>query len=307
MTSIVQRSMLIMPAHVPRFVEKAFLRGADAIVLDLEDAVPADEKVQARAGLPRALYHAGRGGADVFVRINNDDSRAEDIHSAVRPGLHGLFIPKVESKIEVQEIDTLIAQLERDRGLASNSVKIALHIESPRGLVNLQEIVASSGRAESLSLGADDYCLEMGIEPSDEGAELVFPLNLVCAYARTYGLAPIGIVGRVANLTDMATFRRAAERAKAMGFVGGYCVHPDQVAVLNEVFSPTTSETEAAGRIAAAFESAVANGRAAVRLDGVMVDTPVYKRALVTLERAKAVAARNAFKASAVSASGERI
>jgi citrate lyase subunit beta/citryl-CoA lyase len=293
--------MLIMPAHEPRFVEKAPLRGADAIVLDLEDAVPRSEKARARADARSAILHVGKGGADAFVRINNDDTRVEDISASVWPGLHGIFVPKIESKTEVLEIEGVIASLERERGIEPNSVRIALHVESPKGLLNLSEILSASQRAESLSLGADDYCLEMGVVPTDNGDELRFPLNMLCAYARAFSLAPLGIVGRVANISDMGLFRASALRAKAMGFVGAYCVHPDQVAILNEVFSPAIEETEHAKRVIAAFEDALERGRAAVRLEGFMVDTPVYKRALATLARARAVAERETLKTAAIS------
>lgn len=307
MNSLVQRSMLIMPAHVPRFVEKAHLRGADAIVLDLEDSAPPSEKAAARAAVKKSLSLAGKGGADVLVRINNDDDTGEDVAASVWPGLHGVFIPKVESTAEVAQIEGLIASWELERGLVPGSVRTALHIESPKGLLNLPEILGASKRAESLSLGADDYCLEMGVESTDEGNELVFALNALVACARAYGLAALGIVGRVANLTDMATFRKAAQRAKAMGFVGGYCVHPDQVTALNEVFSPTLEEIGKATRIKSAFEASAAQGRAAFRLDGEMVDTPVYKRALATLEHAEATAARDAQKAAARAALNESL
>lgn len=301
MGKLIQRSMLILPVHVKRFVEKAYLRGADAILLDLEDAVPAGEKEMARKMVEESIGLAGRGGADVLVRINNEPALwKDDLDSAVHPGLHGIFVPKAESGEDVAKVEAELADLESQRGLDPGGVKLAIHIESPMGLLQIREIVDAGSRIESVSLGVDDYCLELGVEPSENAEELFLAFSMMVTVAKGVGISPIGVLGTVANYQDLDGFRRAAQRARQMGADGAYCVHPGQVAVLNEVFSPTPQSVEHSRRVREAFEAGLKEGRAAVSLDGKMVDTPIYKRAMTILERAQAIAEREQRKTEAL-------
>ena len=290
MSHKIQRSMLILPVNVPKFVEKAHTRGADAITLDLEDAVPPAEKEKARALVRDSIRLAGIGGSDVLVRVNNDEEHIyKDLEAAVHDGLSAVFLPKTELPEQVLKLEGLIEKLERNRGLKSHSIKIAIHIESPLGIINLKEIAGAGARLESVSMGVDDYCLQMGIRPSDSAEELVFPMMNIATVARAFNLIPLGILGSVANYKDLEKFRTAAEKSKKMGFAGAYCIHPDQVNILNEVFSPSKDEISWARRVMECFEKAVAEGRASTSLDGKMVDTPIYKQALALLEEARAI------------------
>lgn len=290
MSHKIQRSMLILPVNVPKFVEKAHTRGADAITLDLEDAVPPAEKEKARALVRDSIRLAGLGGSDVLVRVNNDEEQIyKDLEATVHDGLSAVFLPKTELPEQVLKLEGLIEKLERNRGLKSHSIKIAIHIESPLGIINLKEIAGAGARLESVSMGVDDYCLQMGIRPSDSAEELVFPMMNIATVARAFNLVPLGILGSVANYKDLEKFRTAAEKSKKMGFAGAYCIHPDQVNILNEVFSPSKDEISWARRVMECFEKAVAEGRASTSLDGKMVDTPIYKQALALLEEARAI------------------
>jgi citrate lyase subunit beta/citryl-CoA lyase len=145
--------------------------------------------------------------------------------------------------------------------------------------LNLREIAGASSRIESLSLGVDDYCLELGVEPSGQGHELFYPFSLMVTVGRANGIRPFGILGSVSDYKNMEDFEVAATKAKQLGSVGGYCIHPSQVAVLNRVFSPTPQEIRWAEKIIAAFEEALEQGRAATGLEGKMLDPPIYKRA----------------------------
>jgi citrate lyase subunit beta/citryl-CoA lyase len=297
----IQRSMLILPAHVRRFVEKAYMRNADAIVLDLEDSVPPAKKKEARESLKDAVKIAGRGGADVFVRVNADESLLqEDLRSAVGPGLHGIFLPKVETAEHVTSVENQTAELETASGLNPGSVKISVHIESPLGILNMREIAAAGSRIESMSLGVDDYCMELAIEPSDDSMELLWPLSMMAIVCRSVGIIPLGTLGTVARVGDMDAFERAAEMGHQLGCQGAFCVHPDQVAVLNRVFTPPPSRLIHAKKIVAAFEQGQIEGRAAIKVNDVMVDTPVYKRAKFLLQRAEAIEELEKKKAAAV-------
>lgn len=290
MSHKIQRSMLILPVNVPKFVEKAHTRGADAITLDLEDAVPPAEKEKARALVRDSIRLAGLGGSDVLVRVNNEEEHIyRDLEATVHDGLSAVFLPKTELPEQVLKLEGLIEKLERNRGLKSHSIKIAIHIESPLGIINLKEIAGAGARLESVSMGVDDYCLQMGIRPSDSAEELVFPMMNIATVARAFNLVPLGILGSVANYKDLEKFRTAAEKSKKMGFAGAYCIHPDQVNILNEVFSPSKDEISWARRVMECFEKAVAEGRASTSLDGKMVDTPIYKQALALLEEARAI------------------
>lgn len=286
----IQRSMLILPVNVPKFVEKAHTRGADAITLDLEDAVPPAEKENARALVRDSIRLAGLGGADVLVRVNNDEEHIyKDLDAAIHEGLAAVFLPKTELPEQVLKLEALIEKMERDRGLKSHSIKIAIHIESPLGIINLKEIAGAGSRLESVSMGVDDYCLQMGIRPSDSAEELVFPMMNLVIVARALNLIPLGVWGSVADFKDMDKFRIAAEKSKKMGFAGAYCIHPDQVNILNEVFSPSMEELSWARSVMECFEKAVAEGRASTSLDGKMVDTPIYKQALALIEEAQSI------------------
>ncbi len=206
----IQRSMLILPAHVRDFVEKAYTRNADAVVLDLEDSVPPAKKKEASESLKDAVEIAGRGSADVFVRVNADELLLEeDLRSAVQPGLHGIFLPKVETAEHVISVQNQIAGLETASGLNPGSVKLSVHIESPLGVLNMREIAAAGSRIESMSLGVDDYCMELGIEPSDDNMELLWPLSKMVIVCRSVGIIPLGTLGTVARLSDIDAFERA--------------------------------------------------------------------------------------------------
>ncbi len=297
----IQRSMLILPAHIRSFVEKVHMRDADAVVLDLEDSVPPAKKKEARASLKDAVELAGRGYADVFVRVNADESLLdEDLRSAVQPGLHGIFLPKVETAGHVISMHDRIASLETDVGLNPGSIKISVHIESPLGVLNMREVAAAGSRIESMSLGVDDYCMGLGIEPSDESMELLWPLSMMVIVCRSLGIIPLGTLGTVARLGDTNAFERAAEMGHQLGCQGAFCVHPDQVAVLNRVFTPPPSRIIHAKKIVAAFEQGQMEGRAAIKVNDVMVDTPVYKRAKLLLQRAEAIEELERKKAAAI-------
>jgi len=293
--------MLILPVNVPRFVEKSYKRGADAIALDLEDAVPPSEKANARKLVKDAITTAGRGGADVLVRINNEpDMMDDDLDASVYPGLHGIFIPKVESAEDVAGLESKIVHLEKKRGMEPGSTKVSLHIESPSGVLRMPELASAGTRTESMSIGVDDYCLHLGVEPSEEATELLFPLSTMIVVCKSNGISPLGIFGTVAGFRDAAGFERAARRGCDIGCTGAFCIHPDQVQILNRVFSPSPAKVEHARRVVAAFEEGLKSGRASVSLDNRMVDTPIYKQALMILERAKAIAELERRKAEAL-------
>ena len=299
-----RRSSLILPVNVPRFVEKAYTRGSDAIVLDLEDSVPAQEKASARTHVRESLPLAGRGGAEVLVRVNNDSALlAADIDASVHPGLDGLSIPKVESAAQIRDIVAQIERLEGSRGLERGHLRLSLAIETPRGFLAIEEIARSSDRIATMSIGVEDYCLELGVEPSADGIELLYPVAHLVTVCKVVGVQPTGLVGSIAGFRDLAVFEAAAQRARQLGCEGAGCIHPDQVTVLNRVFTPDPAKVDHARKVVEVFEDGVRRGTASVNLDGRMVDVPVYRRAQVVLARALAVEETERRKAAALARS----
>jgi len=302
--SYARRSSLILPVNIRRFVEKAYERGADAIVLDLEDSVPTQEKASARRLVKDALPLAARGGAEVLVRVNNDPTLlADDIDAAVHRGLDGLSIPKAESAAQIQAIVAQIEGLEKSRGIAPGHLRLSLALETPRGFLAIEEIARSSDRIATMSIGVEDYCLELGVEPSPDGIELMYPVAHLVTVCKVVGVQPTGLVGSIASFRDLVAFEQAAQRARQLGCEGAGCIHPDQVTVLNRVFTPDPAKVEHARRVVEVFEEGVRRGTASVNLDGRMVDVPVYKRAQVVLARARVIEETERRKAQALARS----
>jgi citrate lyase subunit beta/citryl-CoA lyase len=304
-SALVRRSALILPVNVRRFVERAYTRGADAIVLDLEDSVPPREKAAARELVPESIELAGRGGADVLVRINKAFELAvSDLDAAIRPGLTGIVFPKVESSVEVQIVDRLIAEREMARGLPVGEIEVSVLVESALGVQHMAEIACASSRIVALSLGAEDFTRDIGVDPSAEGEEQEYGKGMVIVVARLAGVQPQGLSSTLANFSDLEGLARSATRAYRIGFKGASCIHPTQVPVLNRCYSPDPDAVDYAYRVINVYEETEAAGRASVSLDGKMIDIPIVERARTLVARAEAIAAREARKQAALEATG---
>jgi citrate lyase subunit beta/citryl-CoA lyase len=284
---IERRSMLFVPGNRPKFVNTAHQRGADAIILDLEDSVPVNEKSAARNALKDAVPRVASGGADVFVRVNKDfELLIEDADAAVLSKPVGLVFPKVESADEVRIFDALIAEREIRSGLQRGALEFMLLIESPKGLERVSEIAAASTRKTMLSLGMEDLSKDLGIDLARPGYDLSWAHGRIVLAARAHGLTPCGLVESVANIADLQSLARIVSASRQFGYVGAGCVHPSQVPILNEGFSPSPDEIEEAREIVEAFEGAEREGTAAVAFRGRMVDIPIVERARQRLRRA---------------------
>ena len=287
----VWRSILYVPGNVPKFIDKAHERGADCILVDLEDSVTVAEKPTARAMLPETMKKVVRGGADVAVRINRPLRLAiPDIEAAVRPGLSALFITKTEGVQHLRLLDEAVSEIERERGMPVGSVGFGAMIEHPRALSELNDIAERAPRVIAMMLGGEDFALETGSIPSDESLEL--PKRLVAFAAQAHGVAMIGILGTVADYSDPAAYKKSAERARRFGFSGGTCVHPGLVQALNEAFTPSAEDVAYARKLIAADEKAAAEGRGSFTVDGKMIDIPVIDRARRLIARYDAIERR---------------
>jgi citrate lyase subunit beta/citryl-CoA lyase len=287
----VWRSILYVPGNVPKFIDKAHERGADCILVDLEDSVTVAEKPTARAMLPETMKKVVQGGADVAVRINRPMRLAiPDIEAAVRPGLSALFVTKTEGVQHLRLLDEAVSELERERGMPVGSVGFGAMIEHPRALAELNDIAERGPRVIAMMLGGEDFALETGSIPSDESLEL--PKRLVAFAAQAHGVAMIGILGTVADYSDPAAYKKSAERARRFGFSGGTCVHPGLVQALNEAFTPSAEDVAYAKKLIAADEKAATEGRGSFTVDGKMIDIPVIDRARRLLARHDAIEGR---------------
>jgi len=287
----VWRSILYVPGNVSKFIDKAHERGADCVLVDLEDSVPPAQKPQARAMLPDTMEKVARGGADVAVRINRPLRLAlPDIEAAVRPGLSALFVTKTEGVQHLRLLDEVVTELEREHGMPVGSVGFAAMIEHPRALTELNDIAERGPRVIAMMLGGEDFALETGSLPGDETLEL--PKRMVAFAAQAHGVPVIGILGTVADYSDPAAYRKSAERARRFGFTGGTCIHPGLVASLNEAFTPTADEVAYARKLIADDEKAAAEGRGSFSVDGKMIDIPVIDRARRLLQRHDAIERR---------------
>jgi citrate lyase subunit beta/citryl-CoA lyase len=287
----VWRSILYVPGNVPKFIDKAHERGADCVLVDLEDSVQPAQKPDARAMLADTVEKVSRGGADVAVRINRPLRLAiPDLEAAVLPGVSALFVTKTESVQHLKLLDEVVSDLEKARGLKVGSIGFGAMIEHPRALSQLHDIAEHAPRLIAMMLGGEDFALETGSIPGDETLEL--PKRLVAFAAQAFGVPMIGILGTVADYSDLEAYAKSAERARRFGFSGGTCIHPGLVATLNAAFTPTAEEVAYAEKLIQADARAAAEGRGSFQVDGKMIDIPVIERARKLVARADAIRRR---------------
>jgi citrate lyase subunit beta / citryl-CoA lyase len=289
----VWRSALYVPANVPRFIDGAHKRGADAIIVDLEDSVPLAERPAARRDLVATAENVARGGADVIVRINRPWRQAMlDLEAAISPRVAALAITKVDSADHIRLVTEVVSELEAERGMAVGTTQFIAMIETPEAWFRMPEIARADRRIVALTLGGEDFALTVGMLPTAEG--LLMPKQQLVIAARAAGILPLGFIGTVADYKDLVAFRETVRRSRRLGFRGASVIHPAQVAILNEEFAPGADEVASARRIVAAYDAAVAAGRGSIEVDGKMVDVPVVERAKNTLAIHAAIREREA-------------
>lgn len=284
------RSLLYTPGHraslVARVLDGGLPATPDLALLDLEDGVPAAEKENARGVLADAIAPS-RGRALRYVRIgrSSSDAAQADLAAVVRPGLDGVVVPKVERAEELATVDEMLRQRERAAGVAERSVRVIAAIETAAGLLEAPRI-ACGPRVIGLMFGSEDFAADLGLPAHREGeaAELIYARSaIVVAAAAARVLAFDGIW---ANFKDDAGLRADALRGRRLGFAGRQCIHPDQIAIVNEIYAPSEEEIAHARRVVSAFDDGIDRGLGAVALDGEMLDAPIVERARRTLKMA---------------------
>jgi citrate lyase subunit beta/citryl-CoA lyase len=273
------RSLLYVPADNEKFVSRAHERGADAIILDLEDAVAEARKDAARSVLVEAVPAAGRNGASVFVRINSGVRQVEDAVAAARAGAYGVVIAKASNGGALESLAGTLRGVEAETGRPATC--FVAQIEDPAAVLDARGI-ARHLRVMALMTGGEDLATATGAEPTPE--VLRFPKLMVHYAAKAEQKLSLGLLRSVTDYSDLEGIAAAAREARAHGFDGASCVHPSAVAILNEAFSPSAEAIAWAERVVAAAHGQTAG---AFSLDGRMVDAPVITRAQSILERAK--------------------
>jgi citrate lyase subunit beta/citryl-CoA lyase len=283
--------MLYVPGSEPGRVAKALALDVDAAILDLEDAVAPAAKDRARQVCADVLS-APEPGPERWVRINDLGTPLwpDDLRAVTRAGLHGLVVPKVESPDQLATLDGALTILERERGLAPGGVGLLATIETPEGLAQARPIAAAGGRLRGLGFGAGDFSRIAGLDyPATDGGAAAMLSWARCELVMASSLAGLdkphdSVYG---NYRDLDGLRREASFARQLGFGGKHCIHPTQVAPLSACFGPTEAELDQAKRMVAAYAEALAEGRGAVGVDGILVDEPIARRARQTLGRVR--------------------
>lgn len=238
-SELVRRSTLVIPATDKSLVGGAWNKKADAICLDLEDLVHPSKKADARASLKERVSTASGGGTDVLVRINRDSDLVDaDLEAGVWPGLAGVLLPKVESAAEVHQVDKIITDLEKKRGIEAGTIKIGVLIETWRGNLDAYEIVCASPRVDTLCLGIVDLTTD---ELAIEVCRHIYLLERTIIIARVAGVQPQGTVGLHLSQAykDVGAWRRGSILGHRVGFKGALTVHTGAVDAINEGFSFT--------------------------------------------------------------------
>ena len=297
--------MLFVPASRPDMIAKAARSDADAVCIDLEDAVAPDQKEASRGNVVRALTTLDFGARTRLIRINGLDTEFayRDLIDVVEPAGHSLdlvMLPKTRTAADVAFVATLLDQIEVRVGI-SRPIGIEAQIETASGFLWLREIAASSPRLESLIFGMGDYAASMAMPLVSIGEEdehdAGYPghrwhavMHGIVAAARANGLRAMD--GPYAGFKDLAGFERACRTARTLGFDGKQCIHPDQLPATNAAFSPRPDEVAWARSVVSAYEEAAGQGRGVVAVGGQMIDAANLRMAMTTIRRQQTIAAR---------------
>jgi len=286
------RSLLFVPGNRTDFLDKADKYGADALIVDLEDAVPEALKHEGQDIVQRYLAQRQPGGASIYVRINPLDTphTAKDIESIVSPALEGIVLPKAQSTDDIRQIDEMLGNWERRRGLDVGQTRIIPCLETALGMVRTFEICTSSPRIEtvfSAGISRDgDGNRSVGYQWTKGGMERLYLRSRILLEARAAGIEH-PICGVWIDLDDPEGLRNELLFARQLGYQGYVLIYPGHVAAANEVFGVTQEEIRYANDLIAAMAEAEARGVAAIRFEGAMVDIANVAKARLTLEKAK--------------------
>jgi len=278
-----RRSRLYLPGNEPKYFINAGLHKPDGVILDLEDSVAPVSKHDAKFLVRNALRSVDFYGCERMIRINQLPAGFEDLKFIVPHNTHVIIIPKVEHAEQVKQVEDLVLKIKKEKNIKHDIFFMPI-IESALGVINAYDIASASKNICSLAIGLEDYTADIGTQRTEEGKESFLARSMVVNAARAAGIQPIDTV--YSDVTNMEGLRESVIEAKSIGFDGKGCIHPRQVKVVHEAFAPTAQEIEKAKRIVTAFEYADKKGLGVVSIGSKMIDPPVVKRAMKTIELA---------------------
>lgn len=283
-----RRALLYMPGDDRRKIEKATTLGVDCICMDMEDGVAAHQKAEARAVIGEAMRDLGFGDSERCIRINSIGSGLEkhDLAAALAAEPDAIVVPKIESLDQVKWVNERMEIYELTSKLNVGSIRLLIGVETAKGILNLREIASAAKRLEAVIFGAEDYAASVGATRTPEGLEVLYARSAVVAACAANDLQAIDMV--YINFKDTEGLRREAEQGAGLGFSGKQIIHPNQVAPVQEAFTPSDEAIAYAQRVVESFKASQKEGKGAYALDGRMIDMPLLKNAEKVLDRARA-------------------
>ncbi len=286
-----RRARLYLPGNSPKLTINAGLHIADGLILDLEDSVPPAKKSEARFLVRNTLRQVDFYGAERMVRINQAPRGLEDLRYVIPHNVNLILIPKCESADQVQQVDKEIKRIANEYKL-TNPVWLMPIIESALGVLKAYEIATASPQVVALAIGLEDYTADLGTQRTAEGRETFYARQALLNAARAAGVQAIDSV--FSDVADMEALQKAVQESKALGFDGMGCIHPRQIKVIQDNYAPDAAAIDKARKIVKAFEEAERKGQGVVALGSKMIDPPVVKRALRTIDMAEKLGLLNA-------------
>jgi citrate lyase subunit beta/citryl-CoA lyase len=279
-----RHSRLYLPGDQPKLFINAAIHKPDGLILDLEDSVAPNKKDDARILVRNALRSIDFMRSERMVRINQLPMGLEDLKEIVPQKVDVILIPKVETPIQIYDIEKKIDEISGKVQEESRDIFFMPIIESGLGIINAYLIATASLRNVALAIGLEDYTADIGVQRTNEGRESFFARSMIVNAARAAGIQAIDTV--FSDVDDMEGLKNSVVEAKSLGFDGKGCIHPRQIAVVHQAFAPDEKEIERAKKVVLAFEEAELRGLAVVSLGSKMIDPPVVKRALRTIDLA---------------------
>ncbi len=283
-----RRALLYMPGDDRRKIEKATALGVDSICMDMEDGTAVSKKAEARAVISQAMKELDFGRSERCIRINSIGSGYEkdDLASALAAQPDAIVVPKIETAEQVRWVSEQIESYELSNNLNPGSIRLLIGVETAKGILNLPEIASADKRLEAVIFGAEDYAASVGATRTKEATEVLYARSAVVAACAANDLQAIDMV--YIDFKDSEGLRSEAEQGAGLGFSGKQVIHPNQVPVAQEAFTPSDEAIAYAKRVVESFESSQREGRGAYALDGKMIDMPLLKNAQKVLDRARA-------------------
>lgn len=283
-----RRTMMFIPGNNPAMITDGHLYGSDSLMFDLEDATALKEKDSARFLVYNALKTIDYGKTETVVRINGLDTPygREDIKAMVNARVDVIRLPKTDTAKDVEEVDMLITEAEKEAGIEIGSTKMMAAVESPLGIINAYEIATASNRLIGIALGAEDFVKSMKTNRSPGGIELMAARSHLLLAARAAGIYALDTV--YSDVNNKEGFLDEVRLIKQMGFDGKSVIHPKQIGLVHKEFEPTEKEIKHSVKVLYAIKEAEKQGLGVITVDGKMVDEPIVVRARRIIELAKA-------------------